>query len=32
MEKQMYEDLVRAVLTLISAVVSMFKFFKKGDK
>lgn len=32
MSEKTYEDLVRAVLTIISAIVSMFKFLKKGDK
>jgi len=30
MSEKTYEDLVRAILTIVSAVVSIFKFFKKG--
>lgn len=30
MSEKTYEELVRAILTIVSAIVSVFKFFKKG--
>lgn len=29
MSEKTYEELVRAILTIVSAIVSVFKFFKK---